>query len=347
MPDQLSITLFKSIESNYYTEKKNLVDDVSELLHIQKSSVYKKIKGESAIGLQEAGILCKHYKISLDELLNLNENRIYFDFPAIRGNVKNVYDFLKSLETDLQNLYRLDPTIYYATKELPMFYYCISPKLAAFKFHVFYNTVWREDKYQMIPFDYIQFENDDQFKSQIKNIVNLYMSLHSVEIWNVGILDNTLNQIRYFLESGLMKNPLESIRLCEELLLLIKNIEELCENSNKSSMKKSDRAVGSFELYNNEIAHTNILAYVESKSMRCVYNTYDNPDVMKSDNPSLCDYTSKWFNRIIDTSAPISQGNVRDRKMFINRLQEKVNRTLKTVELIIEEHLSNTQNQEI
>lgn len=44
MPDQLSITLFKSIESNYYTEKKNLVDDVSELLHIQKSSVYKKLK---------------------------------------------------------------------------------------------------------------------------------------------------------------------------------------------------------------------------------------------------------------------------------------------------------------
>ncbi|HRG32094.1 MAG: hypothetical protein JNK69_03470 [Saprospiraceae bacterium] len=337
MPDHLSVTLFKTIESTYYKEKKNLVDDISELLHIQKSSVYKKIKGESAIGLEEAGILCAHYKISLDEILGLNENLINFDFPAIKGNVKNVNQFLQSLETDLQSLYRLDPTIYYATKELPMFYYCTSPKLAAFKFHVFYNTVWRDDKYQMISFDYSQYDNDDLFKRQIKNIVNLFMSVNSIEVWNVGILDNTLNQIRYFLESGLMKDPLASLDLCQELLLLVDNIEELCENSNKSSMKKSDKLVGSFELYNNEIAHTNILAYVESKVMRCVYNTYDNPNFMKSYNPSLCDYTFKWFNRIIDTSAPLSKGNLKDRKNFINRLQEKIKRTIKFLEPIIDE----------
>ncbi|NOT38184.1 MAG: helix-turn-helix transcriptional regulator [Saprospiraceae bacterium] len=318
--------IFQFIESKFFSEKKNMLDEVGELLHLQKSTVYKKMKGESTLSLDEAEILCRHFRISLDEVLGIADDKIYFDFPSLYGSVANEKEFLDPIRGDLEKLYRLDPIIYYATKELPLFYYFISPKLIAFKFNVFYNFVWKKKEDKLVPFDYSLFENNSEFISNVNKVLELYSSMNSIEIWNTAVLDNTFNQLKYFLESGLMVDPKESLLLCDELEKLIHILEQLIHSKDKSALRKKSINTGKFELYNNEIAHTNNVIFVKSKTRDAVYCTYDNPNFMRSISPVLCEYTEKWFDKLILNSVSISNGNMKEQSQFINKLKEKLQR---------------------
>ncbi len=311
----------------FFSEKKNLLDEVSEVLNLQRSSIYKKYKGETALSLDEAGILCKHFRISLDDVLGLLDDKIYFDFPALYGSVSNEDEFLDPIKGDLEKLYRLQPDIYYATKELPLFYHCFSYKLVTFKLNVFFNFVWKKDGQQLIPFDYEVYENNAKLKESVSKILELYSSMNSIEIWNTSVLDNTLNQIKYFLESGLLKNPNEALLLCDEVEGLINIIEQCILNKDKSPLRKDPTYKGSLDFYNNEIAHTNNVIFVKSKTRDAVYCTYDNPNFMRSISPQMCEYTDTWFKKLLINSVNVTGGNMKDQKYFINRLKEKLNRT--------------------
>lgn len=47
----------------------SLVDTISEILHISSDSAYRRIRGETPLVLDEARILCQHFNLSLDQLL--------------------------------------------------------------------------------------------------------------------------------------------------------------------------------------------------------------------------------------------------------------------------------------
>ncbi|MFN8279396.1 MAG: helix-turn-helix domain-containing protein [Saprospiraceae bacterium] len=316
--------IFDMIESKFFTNKKQLVDTVSEVLHLQPSSIYKKIKGESSISLEEAEILAKHFRISLDEILGLSEDKIYFDFPALYGAVKDHRDFIDPIRQDLENLRLLNPIIYYSTKELPLFYYFLFPKLKSFKFYVFFNFNWRLDETIIKPYEENDYCFDEEFNKITRRILDLYSEINSIEIWTTSVLDNTFNQLRYLSEAGLIKSRVQALEILDDVDRLIDTIAEIIKSKNKSVLKdKNGGEPGSIELYNNEILHTNNIIYVKSTAHEAVYNTYDNPNFMRSISPVLCQFTNRWFERIIQNSVPVSFGNIKDQNAFISRTKEK------------------------
>lgn len=336
MPDKLTADIFSYIERTRYAEKKNMVDDIASILFIQKSSAYKKIRGESSLSPDEIALLGKHYQFSVDDLLGIQLDRIYFDFPALNGVVRNVIDYLTPIEQDIKRVQLINPVIYYTSREIPIFYYYTSPRLSAFKFHVFYNINWRDERFKMTSYDYKEYETHALYLEKLKTISSAYMGLDSVEVWNVTVFDNTLNQIRYFLESGLMTDPAEALLLHDEVRQLILKLQDACAAQNKETFFRGSKFPGGLQLYNNEIAFTGNLIYVKSDSIRAVYTTFDNPNFLNSSNPRLCDYTQKWLDRIIDNSIKISGGNTRDKSLFFNKILEKVERSRKQTESWIE-----------
>ncbi|MDQ3142290.1 MAG: hypothetical protein M3Q56_08590 [Bacteroidota bacterium] len=339
-PESSSEKIFKYISERFYNGNKEYVDDLCGILNLQKSTVYKKLRGESPLHIDDACLLAEHFKLSLDEIMGLSKGRIYFDFPAMHQKIKNSQDYLEPIVLDLERLLLVKPKIYYATKELPLFYYFSSPALAAFKFHVFYNIIWREDKNAWIKFSLNQYILDQQFINQTRKISELYMNFDSNEIWNINILDNTLNQIRYFLESGLYEEAELSLSLCDEMSKLLEIISKTLETGNKSHWKRNKEGGGFINIFNNEIAHTNNVIYIKSESIRAVYSTYDNPNFMRSLNTQLCDYTESWFHRLEKHSSALTLGNVKDRKNFINYLQVRIEKTKLWVETFIKSNAS-------
>ena len=51
-----------------------MVNEIADLLNISVDSAYRRIRGDKAIEIQETALLCTHYKISLDAILQLSDN---------------------------------------------------------------------------------------------------------------------------------------------------------------------------------------------------------------------------------------------------------------------------------
>lgn len=56
----------------------SFVDELAEDLNISSDSVYRRIRGEKPISFEEIQKLCSHYKLSLDQFLNLKSDAFTF-----------------------------------------------------------------------------------------------------------------------------------------------------------------------------------------------------------------------------------------------------------------------------
>jgi len=59
-------------------------DEIAKVLDVSVDSVYRRMRGEKSISLDELYKLCSYYKISLDQLMNLQTGAFMF-----RGNFLN------------------------------------------------------------------------------------------------------------------------------------------------------------------------------------------------------------------------------------------------------------------
>ena len=97
-----------------------LVDIVAGLLHVSNDSAYRRIRGETGLILEEAAVLCNHFKISLDDLMQAKPSTITFHYKKIDNAG---YSFEKYLSDILGNLKMAgDGEIIYLTKDIPIFY---------------------------------------------------------------------------------------------------------------------------------------------------------------------------------------------------------------------------------
>ena len=56
----------------------SLIDVIAEVLNITNDSVFRRVRGEKPITLDEAAKLAKHFKISLDRFLHLRNDSFLF-----------------------------------------------------------------------------------------------------------------------------------------------------------------------------------------------------------------------------------------------------------------------------
>ena len=60
------------------------IDEIAQVLNVSVDSVYRRMRGEKTISLEELYKLSSHYKISLDQLMELQTGAFQF-----RGNFLN------------------------------------------------------------------------------------------------------------------------------------------------------------------------------------------------------------------------------------------------------------------
>ena len=56
----------------------SMVDEIAGLLDISNDSAYRRIRGDKPISFEELQKLCVHYKVSLDQLMNLKSDAFIF-----------------------------------------------------------------------------------------------------------------------------------------------------------------------------------------------------------------------------------------------------------------------------
>ncbi|MES1226402.1 MAG: helix-turn-helix domain-containing protein, partial [Bacteroidota bacterium] len=162
----------------------SLVDELSDLFGLSADSVYRRIRGEKPIALSELKTICEKYHLSLDHVLQLQNNSVVFQAPEINSKKESFIEYLNGLVSQLKYFNNFEKRqVLYLCKDLPFWHFYLYPELAAFKTFVWIKTVQNNPEYTNKKFSLKEYPFDDCYKVG-QEMIKLYNNIPSIELWN-------------------------------------------------------------------------------------------------------------------------------------------------------------------
>ena len=333
--DTLQMAFLDEILSRY-PKRTAAVDNLSALLSIGKDAVYRRLRGDTELNLEEVNILAQHHNISLDELIFKENDKALFTVNSFGNPVTNYQDYLDLLIAYLDNAARLpNVEVKYATAEIPMFLYGTFPEIMCFKLYVWGKTVWNIQSALESSFSFDLFSQD--MIETMRQCSAQYMAFNATELWCLNIFDNTLNQIEFVLTNGNFKNPEDALKICDALSGLNQHVCKMAEVGKKFNPGQDESiAIVPYQLYHNELVFTNNTIILKSDLINMVYSTYDSPNVLSSADKRIFKHTERWFEGIKNKSEYITAVSEKNRNQFFNKLERKVEKTRARIKSYVE-----------
>ncbi|WP_162340348.1 helix-turn-helix domain-containing protein [Cyclobacterium salsum] len=304
---------------------KSLVDEVSDILEISTDSAYRRIRGEKMINLEEIKKISQHFKISLDQLMNLNSDAILFH-GKLNDQSENRFtswleDILKQLEMVNKHQHK---HIYFLLKDIPPFYHFYFKELTYFKFFFWMRSILYYERFKNESFD-SKINHFEQYDGLIQKILKFYNKTPTTEIWNVESINTTVRQIDSYHEMGIISNIADSQLIYQQLLNLVDHIEkqaELGKKFNPNCGPEPDNAP--YRLLVNEfiLGDNTFMAEMDDKKI-----TYLNHSVLYfigSMDPRLNDAMFGNLENLIKKSSMISTVGEKERIRFFKDLRSKI-----------------------
>ncbi|MEL6866334.1 MAG: hypothetical protein AAFP19_18040 [Bacteroidota bacterium] len=307
-------------------EKSDGINELCELLHLKRSAIYKRLNGQKQLTLDELLLLSEHYQFSIDKVLSNTSGKAIFDFPALNGPPRSYEEFYGSILNDME-IYSQIPgcRVSYVSTDIPIFHYFYFPELTAFKMFIWSRTNWEWPSLERAYFSSQTLLKQYPVAPIYRRMLDIYLDLPSIELWNANILDNTINQIQYYASSGIFKEPKEAYTLCKQLHELVEHFMNMAYTGRKfmpGDSKRKER--GEFQLYHNEITYCTNIVLAETDHGNLVFANYDNPNFMRSREENVINYTIEWFTKLKRRSLKISGEGERNRVQFFRTLENRV-----------------------
>lgn len=302
----------------------SLVDMVAETLHISSDSSYRRIRGETPLVLDEARELCQHFKLSLDQILNVKGGATMFQ--NVRIDTKN-YKFEKYL-TDLimQVEYAgsfIHKEIIYMTKDMPLFHNFYYKPLIAFRYYFWMKSIIQDPGFADKDFEFSILSEEAEKLSQ--KLVMAYNKVPSTEIWNTECINAAISQIEFYKESGLFtssKDIKTIYEALEETIIHLKNEAEYGTKFMPGENPESKK--GNFRFFYNRIILGDNTIMVVTDRVKTVFINYDVLNYMSTQDESFCNPCYDDLHRMMKKSTQISQTSEKQRNIFFGILLNKI-----------------------
>jgi len=304
----------------------SMVDEIAEILGIGYDSVYRRMRGEKPITLVELKTLCDHYQISLDQVLQLDNDSIVFQAPGINNDV----DFAAYLSGILAEfrVFNSFPNVemFYLCKDLPIWHFFLFPEIAAFKIFCWIKTIQNHPDYQHKVFSLSQFPFHDLYKTG-QEILTEYNRIPMVELWSFETINSTFNQIQYYKDAKLFANGEDLEKVLESLNNMLMHIKNEAEEGVKylPGLAPLSGKVP-YRLFINEVLLGNNTTLVSlDKTLYCYIN-YNGLNYFKTKDVRFTARSMQHFNTLMSRSTLISGTGEKFRNKFFNWLEEKLSK---------------------
>jgi hypothetical protein len=324
MSVEFQLRLLEEVK-NRNPDRPVLVRELSALLHLGNDAIYRRLRGDSLLTPSEIRTIALHYNISLDHLIFEGRREAQFSYNPLTQKDLSLDQYLSNVLNEFAIVENASQAqVFYAASELPIFHYAGSPLLFKFKLYVWGRTTWN--------LDYLV---DRQFEKHLfppfldrltERIFTSYGHLDSHEIWGMDIIDNTLNQIVYHFESGMLGSKSIAGRLFDELANLLERIEQMTKTGEKLSARKGNSTGARFDLYHNEMLFTNNMILISTDEGRRVFSSFTNPNYISTSDARVCAYIVQWFDSITERSVAISHSAEKNRRRYFGSLRNKLTR---------------------
>ncbi len=300
----------------------SLIDAIAEVLDITNDSVYRRVRGEKPITLDEAAKLASHFKISLDQFLHLQSDSFIFS-----GKLANEsgHVFEKWMQENLKQLAYVNSFkhkhMYYLAKDLPLPF--MVRELTAFK-----SFFWRKSilHYHEMKGAKFSLKNIDEEHILLgKRIIETYNQIPSSEIWHIESINSTIRQIEFYRDAGIFETEEDIRQLYKAVLQLINHLELQADLGLKFNIgEKPLSNAARYNLYNNELilGDNNVLAELDEMKITFLNHSVINYVVTRDVQFNVHMYDN--IQNLIRKSTHLSEVGEKERARFFNRIRDKI-----------------------
>lgn len=317
-----------------FAKRSQAVTELSKLLDVSVDSVYRRLRGDTILNPEEISLLARKFEISLDNLIFQREQHLLFSFNAFERQILDFGTYIDQLFQTAQGISRLpEVEMYFAVQDLPIFMLPVFPRLFSFRLYVYGQSYWKFDQLKDSNFHFDLLPEPVMEKAIEVN--QIYNSVTSHELWNLGLIDNMLNQIEYLATVDRFEN-LEQIKiLCQDLMDVVTYLKMMAKSGHKFYYHDGPEAKqATFDLYYNEFAGTNDSILISSPDQKVLFTSFGSPDFLSTRNQRFCEHLENWFKTIIARSTSISTHSERKRDWVFRHLEKKIRMTQEKIEVL-------------
>lgn len=305
-------------------DKYSLVFELAELLGVSTDSIYRRMRGETLLDINEIQKICLHYNLSFDSICGTDQTGLVsFQYQP----VKELSDFRKWMENiavhlkSIQN--KKNAHVIYAAIDIPVFHNFRFPLVSFFKTMYWLKSITNHPDFQNVRFS--KSNINPEFIAAGKAMHDLYSSIPSTEIWTDLITYSLLRQIDYYWDSGEFETREDALALCDE----VEQEFEYLQNAAASSSKIPDRKEipgepVNFQLYDCDIEIANNCILVINGEQKTVYLSTQTFNIIVTSNTLFANETHRWLNTLIKKSTLISEVSGKQRSLFFRDAFEKI-----------------------
>jgi hypothetical protein len=323
--DNLQVQIFRDIKSKLPGHL-SMVEEIASLLGLSTDSAYRRIRGEKPLNLEEVCKLCAHYKISLDQSLNLAPEGYVFSGNFVQPSSFRFDQWLKAVmqQVGYMSSFR-EKKMYYLLKDIPIFHHFHFREVAAFKHYVWMKGIFNAPEFANRKFSLKDYP--DEIFELGRKALSIYNTIDSTEIWNIETINSTMRQIDYYHDSNLFEHEEEVMVIYDALEQLLIHLDKQAEKGYKFTANQEPPAnggSGSYEMYLNEmvIGDNSVLAILDGAKVGFIIHTVMN--VMTTRDMRFCDNMYDSIQSLVRRSTLISSVSERERARFFRYLRKRI-----------------------
>jgi hypothetical protein len=317
--------IFFSTLKNTIPANISMVDEIAEVLNIGYDSVYRRIRGEKPIAMSELKILCDHFHISLDQVLQIQNDSVVFQAPGINNDDIDFTRYLAGMLSEFKKFNTHQHTeMLYLCKDVPIWHFFLFPEIAAFKFFCWIKTIQNHPDYQHKLFSLSEYKFDECYKLG-QQIVSEYNKIPSVELWSFESLNSSINQIEYYRDAKLFAKPKDLEIVLNSLKKMLNHLMQQAEAGLK--YMPGVTAVSNkvpYKLYINEVLLGNNTILITLDENLYSYINYNAFNYLRTKDQRFSRKTLQHFNTLLSRSTLISGTGEKYRNKYFAYLEEKL-----------------------
>ena len=303
----------------------SLVDELCDLLDLSADSVYRRIRGEKPITLAELKIICEQYHISLDQLLQLENESVLFDAPGLNGMPAEFSDYMNAVLNQFKYFNSFTTRdMHYLCKDSTIWNFYLFPELAAFKTFFWSKTINNQAALSNKMFSFEEFPYHDCFLLG-QQVLKEYNQIPSVELWNLESMHSTLNQIAYYKDAGNFKSKYDLELVINSFINMVDHLQVQAEKGVKfmpGDTELSYRA--SIQFFINELILGNNTMVINLDGKKISMVTYSVFHYLFTKDPRFSTKVMASFDTLLNRSTLVSKTGEKDRNRFFNNIREKI-----------------------
>lgn len=317
--------LFQAIKNKLSTDA-SVADEIAALLDISTDSAYRRMRGEKAITFDELYKIATHYRISVDQLMNIDNDGFLFQGQFLDKKAFRFEDYMNSL---LQNLAYMnsfkEKEFYYSCKDLPVFYHYVFCELAAFKWFFWLKTYFNFPEFENIKFRFSDYP--DELFAIDQKVIHLYNQIPSVEIWNIESMSIILRQIEFYRDCKVFESDKDAYILYEAVEKLWNHLENQASLGYKFEYGDPEKKpTGKFRMYFNEVqlGDNHMLTILDGTKLSYISHTTIN--FMLTRNIAFNENMYNHLQNLVRRSTLISAVSEKERAKFFRIIRERISR---------------------